>query len=106
MIINIDKKAEEIGLKSNFVKMLFDSFLDESAVILKDLQDAVSKKDLQEIENKSHSIKGSCGNLQINEMYELSKRIELAAKNRREDFDYSTSVDELLAMFKGLEVAQ
>jgi len=106
MIINIGKKAEEIGLKANFVKMLFDSFLDESAVILKDLQNAVSKKDLQEIENKSHSIKGSCGNLHLHEMYELTKIIELAAKNREENFDYSSSVDELLTMFKGLEVVQ
>jgi len=106
MIINIDKKAEEIGLKSNFVKMLFDSFFDESALILKDLEDATLKNDLQAIENKSHSLKGSCGNLQLNEMYELSKIIELAAKERREGFNYVSSVDELSKMFKGLEVAQ
>jgi len=106
MIINIDKKAEEIGLKSNFVKMLFDSFFDESAIILKDLQDATLKKDFKVIENKLHSLKGSCGNLQLNEIYELAKLIELAAKAKRENFNYASSVDELSKMFKGLEVAQ
>jgi len=104
MIVNIEKKSEEIGLKPEFVKMLFDAFVQESAQILKNLQEATLKKDFDAIERHAHSFKGSSGNLQLNEMYELSKSIEFAAKDKKVDFNYIDSTNKLLEDFNGLEV--
>jgi len=106
MIINLDEKAKEIGLKPAFVKMLFDSFLQESTQILSELSSAVADNDLKKIESSAHSVKGSCGNLQLNEMYELARSIELAAKEGNSGFDYASSSQRLQTMLNELEVAQ
>ena len=43
----------------------------------------------------AHSIKGSSGNLKFNEMYELSRDLELSAKEQNADYPYEEAAQSL-----------
>ena len=92
---NLDsaEMAKAIGLKEKFIPMLIGSFLEESNPILEKLENAISTKDFQQIRSLAHSIKGSAGNLKFNEIYEMSREIELSATDTNEDFDYSAYLE-------------
>jgi len=91
--INHDEMAQEIGLKAKHIPILIMSFLEESASILEKLNEAIVSKNYQEIKSQAHAIKGSAGNLHFNEVYEMSKEIELSAADAKVDFDYEVYLD-------------
>jgi len=86
--INFEEMAVAIGLKAKHIPMLIASFLEESTEALNSLQNAVESRDFSDIHSAAHFIKGSAGNLRFNEVYEMSKEMELSAENSKEDFDY------------------
>ncbi|WP_324171608.1 Hpt domain-containing protein [Sulfurimonas sp.] len=91
--INHDEMAQKIGLKAKHIPILVTSFLEESAAILEKLQTSIESTNYQDIKSQAHSIKGSAGNLHFNEVYEMSKEIELSASQAKKDFDYQAHLD-------------
>ncbi|WP_321777297.1 Hpt domain-containing protein [Sulfurimonas sp.] len=91
--IDHDKMAKAIGLKVKHIPILIASFLEESASSLNKLAEAIKSKNYQDIELQAHSIKGSAGNLRFNEVYEMSKEMELCATKAKVDFDYKAHLD-------------
>ena len=86
--LNFEEMASAIGLNAKHMPMLIGSFLEESETIMEALKDAISKKDFSGIKSQAHSIKGSAGNLKFNEIYEMSREMELAATEGNADFEY------------------
>ena len=86
--LNFEEMAVSIGLKAKHIPMLIASFLEEGQEILNSLEDAVKSEDFTLIQTHAHAIKGSAGNLRFNDIYEMSKEMELAAKASEKDFDY------------------
>jgi len=87
--LNAELLATKIGLKPKHIPMLVGSFIDESHKILEALRVAIESMDFDAIAMQAHSIKGSSGNLKFDELYEISKSMELAAKDKDVTFAYS-----------------
>jgi len=86
--LNHDKMAAGIGLNVKHMPILIDSFVQESNNAITKLQDAISARDYDAVHQQTHFIKGSAGNLQFNEIYQMSQEMELEATKKNEDFDY------------------
>ena len=73
---DIDALKNELELDQEDVVELFDdfkSFIDET---MPKLKAAVQASDMAQSRTLSHSIKGSAGNLRIQEVYALSKQMQ------------------------------
>lgn len=91
--LNFDDMAASIGLKPKHMPMLIGSFLEEADPIISDIKNAIRSNDYSELRLKAHSIKGSAGNLKLNEIYEMAKEMEHAAAESKTDFDYDAYLD-------------
>ena len=91
--LNFEEMAAAIGLKSKHMPMLVGSFLEESEPILSKIQEAISSSNYADLKLHTHSIKGSAGNLKFNEIYEMTKEMELAAAESDTSFDYSSYLE-------------
>jgi len=86
--LNHDEMATAIGLKVKHIPILVNSFIDESTPILESLKEAIQDRNYSSIKSYAHAIKGSAGNLRFNEVYEMSKEVEFAGSDAKEDFEY------------------
>ncbi|MFT5660510.1 MAG: HPt (histidine-containing phosphotransfer) domain-containing protein [Sulfurimonas sp.] len=91
--LNFDEMAAAIGLKSKHMPMLVGSFLEESELILTNIETAISKNNYADLKLHAHSMKGSAGNLKFTEIYDMTKEMELAAAEADASFDYSSYLD-------------
>ena len=98
--INYEEMAASIGLKAKHMPMLTASFLEESMPAIGEINKSIVSNNLESISQKAHAIKGSAGNLRFNEVYEMAKDMELAAKEKAKDFDYA---GHLAAIKKAIE---
>ena len=87
---NIDHQdmATKIGLNIKHIPILIASFIEETQPAIEQLSTAIQENDYDVIHRQAHFIKGSAGNLQFNEVYEMSKEMELSATDKKSDFDY------------------
>lgn len=86
--IDYDELAQKMGIKVKHIPRLIESFLQESRSIIHNIASAIEERDYKEIEKCAHSLKGSAGNMQFQELYEIGKLVEVAAKSHEEGFDY------------------
>jgi len=94
--LDYEMMAKEIGLKPKHIPMLIASFLEESQPIISSLKTAIESNDYNTIGLHAHSIKGSAGNLRLNEVYEMSREMELAAKADDSSFSYAAYLDAIM----------
>ena len=93
--ISAEEMASNIGLNVKHIPILVGSFTTESKKLIDELEVAVSSSNYEAIGNVAHSLKGSAGNLRFNEMYELSKEVELTAKEGQTDYPYDKACESL-----------
>jgi HPt (histidine-containing phosphotransfer) domain-containing protein len=86
--IDHDELAAAMGLKKHYIAMLLESFKEESLALLDAFHRAIEEMEYDGIRSSAHAIKGSSGNIKLNEVYEMAKEVEFAAANRRNDFEY------------------
>lgn len=91
--LNHEEMAASIGLKAKHVPMLIASFMEESVSIMEELKNSISAKDYDKIKSDAHAIKGSAGNLRLNEVYEMAKEMEFAAADSNEEFNYDSYLE-------------
>lgn len=74
----IDKKqaAGELGIPEELYNNIFEVFIQETACSLAKIDGFRTNKDFEGLRQAAHSIKGSAGNLRINEIYAAAKEIE------------------------------
>lgn len=87
--ISHEDMAKAIGLNIKYIPILIKSFLQETNPILQALEDAIQQDNYLAIKEQAHGLKGSAGNLRFNEIYEMSKELELAAIEVNTDFEYA-----------------
>lgn len=86
--LDYEALAQEMGIKPKHIPMLVKSFLDEAIVLLEKLEKAIEEKNYPQIAQFIHSIKGSAGNMKLDDLYEMGKIMELAANESEADFGY------------------
>ena len=91
--LNFDEMAAAIGLKVKHIPILIMSFTEESQTILEQLKEAIAAQNFNDIQHHAHSIKGSAGNLKFDEIYEMAKAMEFAAKESDASFTYNEAFD-------------
>lgn len=80
--------AGQMGVKPKHVPMLIKSYFAEAAINIKKLQEAIEISDYAQIEQYSHCLKGSAGNMKFNQVYEIFKKMEEAAQTEDKTFGY------------------
>ena len=60
---------------------LAELFLEDSPVLLNDIQTGVAALDAAKVERAAHTLKGSVGNFGAKRAFELARRIEAMARN-------------------------
>jgi|SRR3972149_1602223 len=78
--MNFRELAENAGLEEDEFLKLAELFIEVSSSDLKKLQHAINRADLQSVAEAAHSIKGASGNLGFEEIYEVTKGVEMKAR--------------------------
>jgi len=63
-------------------KEIFNDYINSIPNMLKNFEQAIESDDFESLSRWSHQFKGSSGNLQINEIYQLAIKLEEAANNK------------------------
>jgi HPt (histidine-containing phosphotransfer) domain-containing protein len=88
-----EEMAKAIGLKVKHIPILIGSFLEESKSLLETMNVQIEESDFEALRASAHSIKGSAGNLRFNELAEMARDIEFAAKAKDNSFDYKGYIE-------------
>jgi len=99
MVVNRDLIAEQLGFKRSDVDMLLAMFCKNAASSMQEMHVMIEENNMQGITNAAHAIKGSAGNLKLDDIYDLAKTIELAAR-ADENIDYRSCYQQLKAMLE------
>lgn len=86
--IDHEELAHKIGIKVKHIPLLVESFLNEAKELSEKLHTLRGTKKYAEIEQCAHSLKGSSGNMQFMELYEMARAMEHASQYHNEVFDY------------------
>jgi len=78
--MDIEKLAENLGLEKEDFTELFELYVQTTSSDLEGLRAALNSGESEEVHKKSHSIKGSSGNLALKELYELAREIDDRAR--------------------------
>jgi PAS domain S-box-containing protein len=95
-IYSIEDSANALGLKLPIFKTILKVFITSIDKDLVSLKNFIDNDDKEQIIQVAHKIKGASGNLKINNVFEITKDIELSAKDLI-DSDYSIKYKKLVA---------
>lgn len=87
--------AKAIGLREEHIALLLNNYIEESQSILSNLENAITTNDMSNIALYAHSLKGSSGNLHLDELYEQCKAMEFAAKDTNTQYDYTSALESI-----------
>ncbi len=104
-MIRIDKKKalSELGIPEEMYDELLGDFITQTEVSVKQLEELVPTDNFEEIRKAAHFIKGSAGNLRIEEIHILAKEIEFASKENRDKKAIEVDVARLRILFEELK---
>ena len=78
--MDIEDMAENLGLEVEDVNELLELYDDRTSSDLKTLKISLDAGDAQRIHETAHSIKGSSGNIGLNDLYDLAREIDDRAR--------------------------
>ncbi len=81
-MINLEKISQQLGFEEEEVQMLLDMFYESTTQSMQTLKNAIETLDFETIKQEAHSIKGSAANLMLDDIFNISKEIEDAAKDK------------------------
>jgi CheY-like chemotaxis protein len=88
-MIDYEVLAAQTGVKSKHIPRLIQSFITEAMQMCDHYEEAIVAKNYGEIAHCAHSIKGSAGNMQFTEVYEIAKHVERRMQMQDEAFAYA-----------------
>lgn len=99
---SIEDSANALGLKLPIFKTILKTFITSIDKDLDILESYIKNNDIKQIESTAHKIKGASGNLKINNIFEITKDIELCAKENLE-IDYQSKFNKLNSCVKEIK---
>jgi CheY-like chemotaxis protein len=88
-MLDYEQLAVSMGIKAKHIPRLIQSFLGETQEICEKLDSAIAGKNYTQIEHAAHTIKGSAGNMQFMDLFEMTKLLEFAAEIKDDSFAYA-----------------
>ena len=104
MKIDRERALGELGIPSQMYDELLQIFKVQTESTLQELEGVVASSNHTEIAKLAHSIKGSAGNLRLDELQELARKIEFAAKGNADMAGISSDFTNLKALFADFKV--
>ena len=101
-VYSIEDTAKSLGLGLPIFKTILKTFFTSIDKDLEKLKESIEEKDFEKIKGAAHKIKGAAGNLKINNVFEITKEIELSAKDEF-DINYIKKYDKLLNCVKDIK---
>lgn len=93
---SIEDSAKALGLQLPIFKTILKTFITSIDKDLESLKQSIEKNNKEQIQQVAHKIKGAAGNLKIISVFEITKDIELNAKENQ-DLDYMLKFNNLKA---------
>ncbi len=78
--MNYKELAENLGLEEDEFLELMELFIKTSLSDLSNLKDAIDEKNLPQVVETAHSIKGAAGNMGFMEIFETAKDVEIKTR--------------------------
>lgn len=102
MRLDKQRTMQELGIPEDMYNELLQVFIEQTEGALKNLYEGLRKQNYEEIAKAAHFIKGSAGNLRLDEIYQLSKGIEAAAKDNTDIKIIEVNIRQLKIRFEEL----
>ena len=77
----IDNVKDEFKFDDDIVNELLHDFFENTKIQLKELEQAIKENNFEQVTQIAHSIKGAAGNLRMNDIFELSKKLEFMGRD-------------------------
>jgi osomolarity two-component system, phosphorelay intermediate protein YPD1 len=76
MIPSAERAMKELGITMDIYKELVDCFLEQVTDSLKGLDEAMVKKDMEEVARIGHFVKGAASNIRLEDVRQIAYGIE------------------------------
>jgi CheY-like chemotaxis protein len=96
--------SQELMLNQDEILMLVKLFIKKMKKQLPKLQEAIKKKDYENIALISHSIKGSSGNFRMEDLQNITSEMEQKAKAKDDSFDYAATYQNVSQIVGSIEI--
>lgn len=83
-MLDRDQIAAQLGFQRSDIDMLLAMFSKNATTSLEEMKKMLDEKSMQGVADAAHAIKGSAGNLKLDDIYTLAMTIEMAAKNDKD----------------------
>lgn len=93
-VMTIESLAEKKGFDAEDIEALLEIFLSNIENTMQEMENAIKNNELEILFTSSHSIKGSSGNIGLDEIFKVSGLIESNARANNE-YDYKSEFDKL-----------
>lgn len=103
MLVDQERALRELNIPEKMFKDLLQVFIEQAQECLDKLEDALSRRDYDEIRKAAHFIHGSSGNLRIEKIRESARNIEMDALETRDVSTMEKHVQELKCIFNDVK---
>ena len=79
--IDFKNQADEIGIDVNTLANLYRLFIEQTEIDIRQLEEAISIKEIRKVKEIGHSIKGSSLNLELIDFSNMAGDIEIFAED-------------------------
>lgn len=102
--IDFNTLANEIGVETEILPMLFDALKRECDRVLPMIADTILLQDFTQMHEYSHALKGIIGNMRLDDLYAIATSFDNAAKIEDRTYLYEENLailtDQLNILFK------
>ena len=103
--IDLQRLKDELLLDDDEVLLLLNTFLKKMKKSIPVLSESIAKEDYYKISLEAHSIKGSASNFRFEDLEELSRSIEDAARKEKKDFDYKGVLNKIEEIMQDMSIS-
>lgn len=93
-VITIESLASKKGYDAEDIEVILDMFLNSIDIKIEELHEATKNSDYQLLFNTAHTIKGSSGNIGLDDIFNVSESIEINARENNE-YEYEDAIHKL-----------
>lgn len=102
-VMNKQALMNKLGFDEEDLIMLFEVFIKSSKDNIEKLRVAIESNDYNTIYICAHSLKGSSGNMMLDEVYDITKELESASKDKI-IIEYKSYYEKLHNIFQNLKL--
>lgn len=100
MLIDREKAFRELDMPEDLFNELLDMFIEQTEPAINFLREISADTDYEAIRKSAHLLNGSAGNLRIEAVQTMAKKVELAASQKQDMASIKSDIEKLSAIFE------